>query len=95
MVPTTVATGRSAGTNVAATGRTRLAIGRALFTAGRAFLVNQLLECASEEKEGVVFISKRVILYYHIITFMLIQPKYTLLIVLIVYIITGIKLILF
>ena len=38
----------------------RPAIGRAFFTAGRAFLVNQLLECGSEEKdgEGVEFISK-------------------------------------
>jgi len=78
MVPTTVATGLRAGIKVAATGRTRLAIGRAFFTAGRAFLVNQLFwSGAAEEKEGVVFISKRVILYYHIITFMLITPKYT------------------
>jgi hypothetical protein len=38
----------------------RPAIGRTFFTAGRAFLVNQLLGCGSEEKEreGEGFISK-------------------------------------
>jgi hypothetical protein len=41
MVPTTAATGRSAGTNVAATGRILFAIGRAFFRAGKAFLVSQ------------------------------------------------------
>jgi hypothetical protein len=42
IVPTTAATGRRAGTNVAATGRILFATGRAFITAGKAFLVNQL-----------------------------------------------------
>jgi hypothetical protein len=41
MAPTTAATGRSAGTNVAATGRTLLAIGIAFITAGKAFFVRK------------------------------------------------------
>jgi hypothetical protein len=59
IVPTTAATGRRAGTNVAATGRILFATGRAFLTAGRAFLVNQLFwSGAAEEKDGAVFISK-------------------------------------
>jgi hypothetical protein len=58
-VPTIAATGRRAGTNVAATGRTLFATGRAFITAGKAFLVNQLFwSGAEEEKVRGVFISK-------------------------------------
>jgi hypothetical protein len=66
IVPTIAATGRRAGTTVAATGRTLFATGRTLFatgrafiTAGKTFLVNQLFwSGAEEEKVRGVFISK-------------------------------------
>jgi hypothetical protein len=67
-----VATGRRAGTKVAATGRILLATGKAFLTAGMAFLVSQLLECTSAlekevESRVVVDISKGFILYGNII----------------------------
>jgi len=57
--PTIAATGRRAGTNVAATGRILFATGRAFITVGKAFLVNQFFwSGAEEEKVRGVFISK-------------------------------------
>lgn len=73
IVPTTAATGRRAGTNVAATGRTLLTTGRAFLIAGMAFLVNQLFwSGAAEEKVRGVFISKTgytIPVYYYFISY--------------------------
>jgi hypothetical protein len=58
--PTTAATGLSAGTKEAATGRTWLAIGSVFFTRGKIFLVRKFFwsgEAAVEKVRGV-FISK-------------------------------------